>query len=99
MTPVSPTDRVTPISPTDASCASQHCITCGDDGVPMTVVRVDEQRELALCVDEDGAKSTVEIGLIDPVAPGAQVLVHAGTALVALDSEYESNQPEREVPA
>ena len=33
------------------SCGSEHCITCGDDGVPMTVVLVDEARGLALCED------------------------------------------------
>jgi hydrogenase maturation factor len=47
----------------------------------MTVVLVDEGRGLALCQDEAGARSSVEIALIDPVAPGDTVLVHAGTAL------------------
>ena len=58
-----------------------HCITCGDDGVPMTVVRVDDERMLALCEDEDGARSSVEIALVDPPAPGDVLLVHAGTAI------------------
>ena len=57
-------------------------MTCGDDGVPMTVVRIDEQRELALCQDEDGDRSSVEIALVMPVAEGDVLLVHAGTALV-----------------
>jgi hydrogenase maturation factor len=47
----------------------------------MTVVAVDNSRSLALCEDEAGARSSVEIALIDPVAPGDTVLVHAGTAL------------------
>ena len=59
-----------------------HCVTCGDDGVPMTVVRIDEQRELALCQDGAGERSSVEIALVMPVAPGDVLLVHAGTALV-----------------
>ena len=58
-----------------------HCITCGDDGVPMTVVRVDDERMLALCEDENGARSSVEIALVDPPAPGDVLLVHAGTAI------------------
>ena len=29
-------------------CDGGHCITCGDDGVPMTVLRVDVARGLAL---------------------------------------------------
>jgi hydrogenase maturation factor len=66
------------------SCGSEHCITCGDDGLPMTVVRVDLDRGLALCADGDGTRSTVEIGLVDPVAPGDVLLVHAGTALTVL---------------
>jgi hydrogenase maturation factor len=47
----------------------------------MTVVRVDAERMLALCEDEDGARSSVEIALVDPVRPGQVLLVHAGTAL------------------
>ena len=65
-------------------CTSDHCITCGDDGVPMSVLRIDEDRGLALCADDDGARSTVEIALVEPVAPADRVLVHAGVALVRL---------------
>lgn len=65
-------------------CGSQHCITCGDDGVPMTVLRVDDERALALCCGEDGSHATVEIALVAPVAPGDGILVHAGTALARL---------------
>ena len=65
-------------------CDADHCITCGDDGVPMEVLKVDEQRGLALCVDAGGDKSSVEIDLVAPVEPGAELLVHAGTALVRL---------------
>jgi hydrogenase maturation factor len=61
-----------------------HCITCGDDGVPMTVMRVDDVRGLALCQDEAGARSSIETALVAPVAPGDSLLVHAGTALVRL---------------
>jgi hydrogenase maturation factor len=66
-------------------CTSDHCITCGDDGVAMRVLRIDAERGLALCVDDDGDKSTVEIALVEPVAPGDSVLVHAGVALVTLE--------------
>ena len=50
----------------------------------MTVVRVDGECALALCVAEDGARHTVETALVEPVSPGDLVLVHAGVALVAL---------------
>lgn len=73
-----------PGEPDAVTCGSQHCITCGDDGVAMTVVEVDCERELALCADDAGQRSSVEIGLVDPVAAGDRVLVHAGVALVAL---------------
>jgi hydrogenase maturation factor len=69
----------------DAVCGSEHCITCGDDGEPMTVVRLDAERGLALCVAEDGERSTVETALVEPVGPGDRVLVHAGTAIARLD--------------
>jgi hydrogenase maturation factor len=66
------------------SCGAQHCITCGDDGVPMRVLALDDDRGLALCSDGAGAHHTVETALVAPVAPGDEVLVHAGVALVAL---------------
>jgi hypothetical protein len=59
----------------------QGCITCGDTAVEMTVLRVDEERGLALCSAMDGAKETVETELVGTVVPGEELLVHAGTAL------------------
>lgn len=72
---------------TELQCGSQHCITCGDDGEPMTVLRLDEERGLALCEDEHGERSSVEIALVAPVEPGERLLVHAGTAIAQLHSE------------
>jgi hydrogenase maturation factor len=66
------------------SCGSTHCITCGDSGVEMTVVAIDAQRGLALCADADGQRQSVETALVEPVAPGDRLLVHAGTAIAAL---------------
>ena len=63
------------------SCGSEHCITCGDEGLPMKVLRVRD--DLALCEDEAGKHHTVELALVDAGA-GDQVLVHAGVALVTL---------------
>jgi hydrogenase maturation factor len=63
------------------SCGSDHCITCGDDGDPMTVVELDPRRGLALCVGEDGRRASVETALVAPVEPGQVLLVHAGTAI------------------
>ena len=58
------------------------CITCGDVGVEMRVVRVDDG--LALCADGAGDEREVEVGLVDAVAEGDRVLVHADVALVRL---------------
>jgi hydrogenase maturation factor len=47
----------------------------------MRVRRVDEQRGLALCEDADGRRESVEVALVEPVAIGEELLVHAGTAI------------------
>jgi hydrogenase maturation factor len=59
------------------------CITCADEAIAMRVLEVDEGRGLALCCDPQGARATVEIALVEPVAPGEVLLVHAGTALAS----------------
>jgi hydrogenase maturation factor len=66
------------------TCDEHHCVTCGDEAVPMEVVRLDEERGLALCAADDGARHTVEIALVDPVQAGDRLLVHAGVALAAV---------------
>ena len=65
------------------SCESDHCVTCGDDGDPMTVVAIDGRRGLALCTNGDGRRFTVETALVEPVAIGDVLLVHAGTAIAS----------------
>jgi len=62
-----------------------HCVTCSDEAVPMRVVRIDELRDLALCQDAAGARSSVEIALVDGVRSGDTLLVHAGTALTRVE--------------
>ncbi len=64
----------------------EGCITCGDVALPLRVVRVDEQRMLALCINEDGQSESVEIALVGEVAEGDELLVHAGTAIAHLSS-------------
>lgn len=61
-----------------------HCITCSDEGVELTVLKIDAARELALCADDAGAHSSVQIALVDDVRPGSRLLVHAGTALMTV---------------
>jgi uncharacterized protein (UPF0179 family) len=59
-----------------------HCITCGDVGVEMRVVRIDD--DLAVCEAADGDVRTVEVALVDGVVEGDRLLVHADVALVRL---------------
>ena len=64
------------------------CITCGDEAIRMKVVRIDADRELALCeAEQGGERSTVEIALVQPVSEEAVLLVHAGTAIAHAETE------------
>ena len=63
------------------SCSDDHCITCSDEAVEMSVLTVDAERELALCETGDGQRDMIEIALVQPVWPADRLLVHAGTAI------------------
>ena len=60
-----------------------HCITCGDEGTPMFVCETGDDGG-AVCVDATGAFHDVATDLVDPVAKGDELLVHAGVALAQL---------------
>jgi hydrogenase maturation factor len=62
---------------------TEGCITCGDEAIAMEVLAVDAERGLALCAkaEDSSARSTVETALVEPVAAGERLLVHAGTAI------------------
>ena len=62
------------------SDCGDHCITCSDQGVAMRVVSLSE--EGAVCVDQDGSMhDRIAVELVEPVAPGDSILVHAGVAI------------------
>jgi hydrogenase maturation factor len=65
------------VTSADARCGEERCITCSDEGVPMRVVRLDADRGLALCASAEGERMTVETALVEPVALGDELLVHA----------------------
>ena len=74
--------------PADSHCTPEEgCITCGDVAEEMRVVRIDAERELALCEDPSGERHTVEIALVQPVAQADTLLIHAGTAIANLGNE------------
>jgi hydrogenase maturation factor len=56
-----------------------HCTTCSDEGVPMRVVEVRPGRTV-LCEGD----IEVMTDLVADVAPGDELLVHAGVALARL---------------
>jgi hydrogenase maturation factor len=73
-------------------CAEQHCITCGDQGIPWLVVAL-ERDGLARCRDAAAPAepdAIVDVQLVGSVAPGDCVLVHAGVALVHLGAAASS---------
>jgi len=73
-----------------AACTHElGCITCGDTALVLVVERVDDERGLALCTDEEGGRETVETELVGPVGEGDRLLVHAGTALQRVDGRAE----------
>ncbi|HYB24823.1 MAG TPA: HypC/HybG/HupF family hydrogenase formation chaperone, partial [Solirubrobacteraceae bacterium] len=63
------------------SSAEPHCVTCADAAKRMRVLELDPARALAVCADERGRRRSVDVGLVEPVAAGDTLLVHAGTAL------------------
>lgn len=71
--------------------AHGHCITCSDEALPYTVVRVDAEQGLAeVLVGETGeAREEIDITLVEQVVPGSVVLVHGGVA-IALLSEVDN---------
>jgi hydrogenase maturation factor len=63
------------------SCGAEHCVTCSDEGVPMTVTAV-QPGALAVCETD----LEVMTDLVGPVEPGDILLVHAGVAIARVES-------------
>ncbi len=62
----------------------EHCITCGDQGIAMRVIELRDST--AVCADEERARHSVAVDLVEPVALGDELLVHAGVAIRHLGS-------------
>jgi hydrogenase maturation factor len=57
----------------------QHCITCADEGIAMRVIELRDGA--AVCADEKRSRHSVAVELVEPVAVGDELLVHAGVAI------------------
>jgi hydrogenase maturation factor len=65
----------------DAPCSDDVCVICSDEGrVAEVAVVLDAGRAEVLAA---GHLETVDVSLIEPVAPGDLVLVHAGVAITS----------------
>jgi hydrogenase maturation factor len=78
---------------TGQRCATDdvHCITCSDEGIEMTVVEMTQCG--AQCRDPEGIDQRVEVDLVEPVAIGEVLLVHAGVAIANVSRPPAPNQP------
>ena len=63
-----------------SACGDDHCITCSDEAVPMRVTEV-RPDGIAVC----GA-TEVMTDLVGEVAPGDELLVHAGAAIARVEA-------------
>jgi hypothetical protein len=64
--------------PTDRD---DSCVTCADALARLRVLEADGARKLALCVDDEQRRRSVDTAIVGEVSPGEVLLVHAGTAL------------------
>jgi hydrogenase maturation factor len=83
------------LKPTDG-CTNDVCVTCSDEGRLGEVLTVSADG-MAAVRTADGVE-TVATTLVDPVAPGELVLVHAGTAICRVragDDAERSDEEER----
>ncbi|GGO17821.1 hydrogenase assembly protein HupF [Microbispora rosea subsp. aerata] len=63
------------------NCPGETCVTCADEAVAVTVVRLLE-RDLAL-VDTGRGREVVSVALVE-AGPGDTVLVHAKEAIAVV---------------
>jgi len=63
-----------------------HCITCSDEALPASVLRVDGKNGLAVVTLEGSeVEEEIDITLVDDIVPGDVVLVHGGVAIACLE--------------
>jgi hydrogenase maturation factor len=81
----------------EPECSADVCVTCSDEGrVAEVVVVLERGRAEALVA---GSIETIDVSLIDPVAPGDLVLVHAGVAITSFSEPVSRASSNRVVDA
>ena len=75
---------VVPAAPAVPECHDEVCITCSDQAVAVTVVRLLDD-DLAL-VDTDAGQEEVSVALV-AAGVGDTILVHAGEAIAVLGGD------------
>ena len=65
-------------------CTDEVCITCSDEGRPAEVIAVEGDEAIVRTPD---GRERIDTTLIDPPRPGDLVLVHAGSAIVSLETD------------
>jgi hydrogenase maturation factor len=68
----------------DAACTEDVCITCSDEGRVVEVVEAREDNTAVVLAK--GHRETVDTTLVATPVPGDLLLVHAGTAITALEA-------------
>jgi hypothetical protein len=66
----------------DPSCTEEVCITCSDEGRLAEVVAVDDDGAVVRTAE---GRERIDVTLIEPPRPGDLVLVHAGSAIGAVE--------------
>ncbi len=63
------------------ACTGDHCVTCSDDAVEVTIVRV--LADQMAVVETEAGEEEISIGLV-PAQAGDAVLVHASEAIAVV---------------
>ena len=77
-------ERPQAAAPTVPECHDEVCITCSDQAVAVTVVRLLDH-DLAI-VETDAGHEEVSVALVT-AGVGDTILVHAGEAIAVLDGD------------
>ena len=64
--------------------ADHHCLTCSDEMVTVSVIRIDQDTGLAL-VEVSNQIEEIDITLVEDISPGDLLLAHGGVAIGRLE--------------